>query len=67
MIATGRNASERLADLETTGAKILDIDVSCPQEVLDAKVKEAIRFYGGIDVLVNNAAYVEAGLAEEVR
>ena len=67
VIATGRNASERLAHLKTAGAKILDIDVTCPQAVLDAKVSEAIRFYGGVDVLVNNAGYVEAGLAEEVR
>lgn len=67
VIATGRNVSERLAHLKETGAKILDLDVSSPQEVLNAKVEEAIKFYDGIDVLVNNAGYVEAGLAEDVR
>ncbi|MCJ1381588.1 hypothetical protein MMC17_004699 [Xylographa soralifera] len=67
VIATGRKASERLTHLADTGAKILDLDVSCSQDVLNAKVEQAIKFYGGIDVLVNNAGYVEAGLAEEVR
>lgn len=67
VIATGRKASERLAHLKDTGAKILDLDVSSSQEVLNAKVEEAVKLYDGIDVLVNNAGYVEAGLAEEVR
>ena len=67
VIATGRKASERLAHLHGTGAKILDLDVTAPQDVLNAKVEEAIKLYNGIDVLVNNAGYVEAGLAEEVR
>lgn len=67
VIATGRKASERLAHLDGTGAKILDLDVTASQEVLNAKVEEAVGFFNGIDVLVNNAGYVEAGLAEEVR
>ncbi|MCJ1391706.1 hypothetical protein MMC18_004571 [Xylographa bjoerkii] len=67
VIATGRNASERLVHLAGTDAKILDLDVSCSQDVLNGKVQEAIKFYDGIDVLVNKAGYLEAGLAEEVR
>jgi len=67
VIATGRNASERLAHLAGTDAKILDLDVTSSQDILNAKIQEAIKFYDGIDVLVNNAGYVEAGLAEDVR
>ena len=67
VIATGRNASERLAHLESTGANILDLDVTAPQAVLNAKVEEAIKFYDGVDVLANSAAYLEAGMAEAVR
>ncbi|KAG0653022.1 putative oxidoreductase [Hyphodiscus hymeniophilus] len=67
VIATGRNASERLKHLEGTGAAILEIDVTASQAELDSKVKEALEIYYGIDVLVNNAGYFELGLLEEVR
>ena len=65
VIATGRKASERPSHLVNTGTKILDLDVSCSQDVLNGKAQQAIGFHGGIDVLVNNAAYVEAGLADK--
>ena len=67
VIATGRNASERLGHLKAIGARILDLDITEPQEILNIKMEEAIGFFGGIDVLVNNAGYIELGLAEEVR
>jgi NADP-dependent 3-hydroxy acid dehydrogenase YdfG len=67
VIATGRNASERLKHLEGIGAAILDLDVTASQSELDSKVQEAIKIYYGIDVLVNNAGYFELGLVEEVR
>ena len=67
VIATGRNASERLAHLEELGAAILDLDVTASQAELDSKVQEAIEIYYGIDVLVNNAGHFELGLVEEVR
>ena len=67
VIATGRNASERLKHLEGIGAAILDLDVTASQSELDSKVQEAIGIYYGIDVLVNNAGYFELGSVEEVR
>jgi NADP-dependent 3-hydroxy acid dehydrogenase YdfG len=67
VVATGRNASERLKHLEGIGAAILDLDVTASQPELDSKVQEAIGIYYGIDVLVNNAGYFELGLVEEVR
>ena len=66
MIATARRGHERLGNLKDAGAAILDLDVTAPQAELDAKVKEALKIYGGIDVLVNNAAYIEAALIEEL-
>ncbi|MCJ1244246.1 hypothetical protein MMC30_001444 [Trapelia coarctata] len=65
VIATARNASERLQPLKDAGAAILDLDVTASQTVLDAKVKEAIAIYGRLDVLVNNAGYLEVGAVEE--
>ena len=64
VIATGRKAETRLAHLKEAGASILDLDVTASQAELDAKVKESIAIYGHIDVLVNNAGYVQTGLIE---
>ena len=64
-IATCRDASERLLHLKDKGAAILDLDITAPQPELDAKVQEALGIYGGLDVLVNNAAYIEGALFEE--
>ena len=66
VIATSRQASERLQPLKKAGAAILELDVRGTQTQLDAKVREALAIYGGIDVLVNNAGYIEGGLVEEL-
>ena len=67
VIATTRNATERLQHAKDAGAAILDLDITAPQAELDAKIKEAIGIYGALDVLVNNAGYIEASLVEEAR
>ena len=67
VIATARNAAERLQPAKDIGAALLDLDITAPQAVLDAKVQEAIAIYGGVDVLVNNAGYIEGSLVEEAR
>ena len=66
VIATARQAKDRLQPLEKVGAAILDLDVRATQSELDSKVQEALAIYGGVDVLVNNAAYIEAALVEEL-
>ncbi|KAL9609836.1 MAG: hypothetical protein Q9167_005424 [Letrouitia subvulpina] len=66
VIATGRHASVRLQHLVVTGAAILDLDVSVESEVLEQTIKEALGIYGGIDVLVNNAGYMESCYIEEL-
>jgi len=67
VIATARNATTRLQYAKDAGAAILDLDITAPQAELDTKVKEAIGIYGTLDVLVNNAGYIEASLVEEAR
>lgn len=66
VIATGRNAETRLAHLKDTGARILDLDVTGPQAVIEQKFKEAWDIFGTIDVLVNNAGYIQCGALEEI-
>lgn len=34
---------------------MLDLDMSAPEEEIDAKAPKALKIYDGIDVLVNNA------------
>jgi len=66
LVATGRNANSRLSHLREQGAAILDLDVTASQEILDAKLQEAIAIYGHIDVLVNNAGYVSCAIIEDL-
>ncbi|KAL8761723.1 MAG: hypothetical protein Q9184_002198, partial [Pyrenodesmia sp. 2 TL-2023] len=65
VIATGRKADQRLAHLKNTGAAILDLDMSASESDIQAKAREALSIYGGIDVLVHNAGYVEVGFVED--
>ncbi|KAL8845688.1 MAG: hypothetical protein Q9221_009158 [Calogaya cf. arnoldii] len=65
VIATGRKADQRLAHLKDTGAAILDLDISASEEQIAAKAQEALKIYDGIDVLVNNAGYIDFGFVED--
>lgn len=67
VIATARRVAERLGGLKDAGAAVLDLDISAPQTELETQMKKAWEIYDGIDVLVNNAGYVEGGLLEELR
>jgi NADP-dependent 3-hydroxy acid dehydrogenase YdfG len=64
VIATGRNPN-KLAVLANTEAHLLKLDVTFPLSELQQIVKEAVNVYGRIDVLVNNAGYIEMGTIEE--
>lgn len=66
VIASARRAHERLHHLKDAGAAILDLDMTASQSELDAKIEEALKIYGGIDVLVNNAGCIDAGVVEEL-
>ncbi|KAE8154924.1 hypothetical protein BDV25DRAFT_126325 [Aspergillus avenaceus] len=70
VIATARSkdqsAAERLADLKASGAAVMEVDVTWSRETLDQKAKEAWSIYGSVDVLVNNAAYIDTECCEEI-
>lgn len=69
VIATARSretsAVERLAHLKKAGAAVMELDVAAPEDEITEKAKEAWSVYGQVDVLVNNAAYIDAGIFEE--
>jgi NAD(P)-dependent dehydrogenase (short-subunit alcohol dehydrogenase family) len=65
VIATARTVS-KIAHMKEAGAAVLSLDVTAPQADLEAKAAEAIAIYGQIDVLVNNAAYVQFGTLEDL-
>lgn len=66
VIATARQL-DRISSLKDLGAATLQLDVTAPQEELNRRAEEAIAIYGRIDVLVNNAGYVQFGTIEETR
>ncbi|KAF8862565.1 putative short-chain oxidoreductase [Acephala macrosclerotiorum] len=68
VIASARNATSRpeLEKLKEKGAKLLDLDVTAPKSEIEEKMKEAVAIYGQIDILINNAGYVEVGFIEEL-
>ncbi|KAJ6024243.1 hypothetical protein N7540_005040 [Penicillium herquei] len=71
VIATARpsdgiSGADRLTSLKEAGAATLELDVLASQEDLNAKAREAWEIYGQVDVLINNAGYVEAGIFEEL-
>ncbi|RSL61040.1 hypothetical protein CEP54_006464 [Fusarium duplospermum] len=55
VIATGRNADERLAHLKSDNVAILELDVTAPRQQIDAQIEKAWQVWGHIDVLLNNA------------
>lgn len=67
VIATARNDLTRLNHLKELGAKVLQLDVTSPPDEIDAAVNKALKIYGGVDVLVNNAGYLGPGFFETTR
>ncbi|KAJ5108942.1 hypothetical protein N7456_005617 [Penicillium angulare] len=64
VIATARNV-DSLLHLKALGAETLQLDVSSSQEELNKTAQDAISIYGRIDIVVNNAGYVQFGTIEE--
>ena len=66
VIATARGDISRLDELKQKGAATLSLDVASPQQTIDQVVEEAVKIFGKIDVLVNNAGYIEGAVFEEL-
>jgi NAD(P)-dependent dehydrogenase (short-subunit alcohol dehydrogenase family) len=66
VLATTRGDTSRLDTLSSAGAKVFSLDVTAPQSDINAVVARMLD-EGPIDVLVNNAGYIESAIAEEAR
>ncbi|KAF2203563.1 short-chain oxidoreductase [Delitschia confertaspora ATCC 74209] len=64
-IATARGDISRIAALEESGAKIYSLDVRASAADIKKTMSRIISENGEIDVLINNAGYIEAAIAEE--
>ena len=66
VVATGRNKHKVIEALGTSAnLLVLKLDITQPSEA-EAAVNDALQHFGGIDVLVNNAANFYAGFFEEL-
>lgn len=66
VIASTRGDVSRLSSLKEAGAETVSLDVTATPSAIRAVIEKVIE-EGPIDVLVNNAGYIEGGLAEEIR
>lgn len=65
VIATARNPAD-IAHHKSDHVSILDLDLTLSQDGIDERAAIAWETFGGIDVLVNCAGYIEGGLFETV-
>jgi NADP-dependent 3-hydroxy acid dehydrogenase YdfG len=65
VIATGRNAEQRLGHLTSDNVAILDLDISAGYAAVASQIKKAWGIFGNIDVLMNNAGASAMKSAEE--
>ncbi|TFK18208.1 short chain dehydrogenase [Coprinopsis marcescibilis] len=66
VIATARPQSlGKLDDLKEKGAATLGLDVTASLQELRETASDAVKIYGRVDALVNNAGYVLVGAIEE--
>jgi NADP-dependent 3-hydroxy acid dehydrogenase YdfG len=67
VVATGRQAEQRLADLRSDSVAVVDLDISASRGDVERQVKKAWEAFGHIDILVNNAGLSAPKAIEEAR
>jgi len=66
VIATARaRSAAKLSDLKEKGADVLELDVTDSLDKLREVAKKAVAIHGRVDVVVNNAGFIQNGFLEE--
>jgi hypothetical protein len=65
VIATARNL-QKIQHLKQHNVEILQLDITDDQTSINATMQKALSLYGQIDVLINNAAFIQVGTLEDV-
>ncbi|KAJ5536591.1 hypothetical protein N7513_009777 [Penicillium frequentans] len=70
VIATARASKgisgvNRLSALQEAGAAVLELDVNSSEHKLAEIAAQAWQIYGHVDVVVNNAGYLDVGITEQ--
>lgn len=66
VIATARNPGKLQQLKQKNDIEILQLDVTDTQENINAIIRKSIEIHGRIDVLVNNAAFIQVGTLEDL-
>lgn len=64
-IATTRGPVSRISSLADLGAKTYSLDVTAPEDEVNAVIAKILKEEKHIDILVNNAGYLAMGVVEE--
>lgn len=65
VLAASQNP-EKLASLASNNMKPVRLDHNGPLEQIQSAIHDILAIYGIVDIVVNNAAYVQTGILEEV-
>lgn len=56
----------RLSSLASDNVKAVRLDHNEPLDLIQSAIKDILAIYGTINIVINNAAYVQTGILEEV-
>ncbi|EHA20232.1 hypothetical protein ASPNIDRAFT_136287 [Aspergillus niger ATCC 1015] len=62
----GVSGTDRLSSLKDAGAAVYELDMASPEEEIKRQAQDIWDKYGPIDVLVNNAGYIDISTFEEM-
>jgi len=65
VVAAARSPSKVPDSLKVDGVKVLQFDLSYPQDEQNSYAAKVFEVFGKVDVIVNNAAYGYMGAIEE--